>query len=94
MPETLGTMDSRKNPPVGTLEKGSDGLVRIKTGEPAVIDASINLISGALESSNVNPVSEMVSMIEMARHFEMQMQVMKTAEQVDASSTKMLSGGG
>ena len=95
-PANLAIVDRIKlvNPPIETLEKGADGLVRIKTGEPAVIDASINLISGALESSNVNPVAEMVSMIETARHFEMQMQVMKTAEQVDASSTQMLRGGG
>jgi len=81
-------------PPEDQLVKGLDGLMRIKDGSPAVVDASIGLIAGSLESSNVNPVNEMVRMIEMARHFEMQMQMMKTAEQLDASSNQLLKLGG
>ena len=72
------------------LEKGMDGLIRFKSGESAVADADARITTGALESSNVNTVSALVDMIELARKFEMQVKMMKTAEEVDAASTSIL----
>jgi flagellar basal-body rod protein FlgF len=48
------------------------------------------LVSGALESSNVNSVEAMVTMIELARQFETHVKMMKTAEQLDSSSAKLM----
>jgi flagellar basal-body rod protein FlgF len=62
------------------MVKGEDGLMRMKDGSEAEASADQRLVSGALESSNVNVVNEMVDMIELARRFEMQVKMMKTAE--------------
>ncbi len=77
-------------PQTTELEKGLDGLVRLKSGEPSIADADARLTTGALESSNVNTVTALVDMIELARKFEMQVKMMKTAEEIDAASTTLL----
>lgn len=77
-------------PPLTELEKGLDGLIRLKSGQPAEPDAEARLMAGALESSNVNTVKALVDMIELARRFEMQVKMMKTAEEVDTASTTLL----
>ena len=72
------------------LEKGADGLMHLRDGATAPPDASVTLVSGALEGSNVNAVDAMVNMIELARQFEMQVKLMKTAEENDQSSTSLM----
>jgi flagellar basal-body rod protein FlgF len=42
------------NPPMAQLERGTDGLFRLKTNGDAAADASVRLTNGSLESSNVN----------------------------------------
>ncbi len=71
------------------LEKGPDGLVRLKNGQTAEADADVTLISGALERSNVNSVAALVDLIELARRYELQVKMMKTAEE-DADATSQL----
>ena len=78
------------SPHKAELEKGMDGLIRLKSGEPTIADADARLATGALESSNVNTVNALVDMIELARKFEMQVKMMKTAEETDAASTTIL----
>ena len=63
------------------MEKGDDGLFRRKEGGDAEADAAQRLVSGALEASNVNVVNEMVDMIELSRRFELQVKMMKAAEE-------------
>ena len=63
------------------MEKGDDGLLRLKDGGEAEADPAQRLVPGALTSSNVNVVNEMVDMIELARRFELQVKMMKTAEE-------------
>lgn len=77
------------NPPRQDMRKGLDGLMRY-TGGTAEADANQRLASGSLESSNVNVVNEMVDMIELARRFEMQVKMMKTAEENARSSASLL----
>ncbi len=77
------------NPPVEQLSKGPDGLMRYQGGV-AEADANQRLVSGSLESSNVNVVNEMVDMIELARRFEMQVKMMKTAEENASASASLL----
>jgi flagellar basal-body rod protein FlgF len=81
------------NPDPATLQKGSDGLVRQKGGGEADPDPAVRVATGALEGSNVNPVETMVSMIELARQFDMQMQLIKNADQNSQASQKLLSTG-
>jgi flagellar basal-body rod protein FlgF len=76
--------------PEEKLERGGDGLFRSLNGElPA--DPMARLQEGALEGSNVNPIETMVSMISAARHFEVQMRLMKTAEEDEQVAAKLLS---
>ena len=68
------------NPPDNTLERGNDGLFRVRGGAPAAADANVRVASGSLETSNVNAVDAMVSMISLARQFDMQMKMLQNAE--------------
>ena len=94
-PNTLAVIDRIKlvKPDVSEVEKGFDGLIRLKEtdGEPLKADASVTLTSGSLESSNVNSVSSMVQMIELSRQFEQQVKIMKIAEQLDRASAELMS---
>ena len=78
------------NPAVDQLEKGEDGLFRLKDGTQAVPDAAITVTSGALETSNVNVIDAMVKMIELARQFEMDIKAMTTVEENDQVAASML----
>ena len=77
-------------PDLNDLKKNEQGLLVTRNGEPANADAAVRLVSGAVESSNVNAISEMVSMIGLARQYEMQVKLMKKAEEMDRSSTQLL----
>jgi flagellar basal-body rod protein FlgF len=81
------------NPPTEDLYKGLDGLMHLPAGVEAEVDANVRVIPGALEMSNVNAVGSMVEMLQYARHFELQIKMMKTAEETDQQSSKLLSAG-
>jgi len=78
------------NPDVRQMVKGNDGLFRRKDGLNEDADINVKVLSGALESSNVNTIGEMTDMIALQRQFEMQLKLMKTAEEIDASSSSLL----
>jgi flagellar basal-body rod protein FlgF len=78
------------NPNTRLIEKGNDGLFRAKNGQALAADTQVTMFSGALESSNVNPVNEMTEMIALQRQFEMQLKMMKTAEENDSSASSLL----
>lgn len=69
------------DPPAEQLVRGEDGLFRLKQGKEAPASNKVALIDGALESSNVNVISEMVKMITLARQFNMQMKMLENAQQ-------------
>ena len=62
------------------LARGGDGLFRLARGGSAEADPKVALASGALEGSNVNVVEEMVSMISLARQYDLQMQLLSSAQ--------------
>lgn len=73
------------NPPEAQLVHGDDGVFRLApvNGQPAPpvpADPSLRVLSGVLEGSNTNPMAAMVGMIENARRFEQQMQVVQQAD--------------
>jgi flagellar basal-body rod protein FlgF len=82
-PETLAQIGRLKlvNPPARDLEKRADGLVRVKGGAPAASDANVRVVSGAIETSNVNTAATLVDMIEYARQFDLAVRMMQTADQ-------------
>ena len=72
------------------LQKGEDGLMHSRGGTALPADADARLASGSLVASNVDLVGEMVSMIELSRRFELQVKMMKTAEETGAASASLL----
>jgi flagellar basal-body rod protein FlgF len=79
------------NPNPAQLEKGPDGLIYARAGEPEIkADANVRLQSGFVESSNVNAVDEFTNIIALARQFDLQLKLMRTVEENSAASTKLL----
>lgn len=94
-PNTLAEVGRIKlvTPPPGDLIKGADGLLRTRDGAPAPASNTVTLISGALEGSNVNGVEALVNMLGFARQFEMAVQIMQSARQMDEQSTRLMDFG-
>ncbi len=88
----LAVVDKLKvvNPPQEDLYKGKDGLIHAKEGVIVDIDPNVRLVSGALETSNVNAVESLVNMIELSRSYEMQVKMMKTADKTAETTTQMM----
>jgi len=78
------------NPDIKDLTKSEDGLFRLKDGGVFENDGEVTIASGMLEGSNVSAVSEMVNLITLQRQFDMQVKMMKTAEDVDHSQDTLL----
>ena len=78
------------NPPEASLERGDDGLFRVRNAAPPQADGNVRLASGALETSNVNVVDSMVSMISLARQFDLQMKMMQNADGNSRAAAQLL----
>ena len=78
------------NPAETDLVRGPDGLFRLRAGGAAPLDDTVKLMPGYLEGSNVNPVEQMVSMISLARQFEMQTKMISNAETNDRAAAQIL----
>ena len=75
----------------GSLFKDANGLFRAKDPNATYeADASVKLLTGAIEGSNVNAIGEMTSLIDLQRQFEMQVKMMSTAEDMDRASDSLL----
>jgi flagellar basal-body rod protein FlgF len=63
----------------------------MKQGQQAPqADANVQLVSGFVESSNVNAAEEMTSILSLSRQFELHIKMMRTAEDDAASMAKVL----
>lgn len=91
-PSVLAQVDRLKlvNPDLKQMEKGADGLIRFKGPAPAAVDANVRLTSGFLEASNVNAVEEMTAILSLSRQFELQVKMMRTAEDNSAAMARVL----
>ena len=91
-PSVMAEVDRIKlvNPDQKLLEKGPDGLVRQRGGQPLEADANVRVTSGFLESSNVNAVEEMTAILSLSRQFELQVKMMRTAEENSAAVARVL----
>ncbi|MDN6318901.1 MAG: flagellar basal body rod protein FlgF [Marinobacter sp.] len=95
-PDQLVEVDRLKlvNPARESLEKGLDGFIHpkpgqaVEGGEPA--DGALRVASGFLESSNVNAVEEMISNLQLSRQYEMQVKVMRTANENSEAAARLL----
>lgn len=75
------------------LTRGADGLMRLKPGAQAQPAAGNALMTGTLEASNVNPAEAMVTMIQLARQFELQTKLMRTTEENASQASSILRAG-
>ena len=82
------------NPGTAALQRGADGLFRTTDGQPANADANVKLASGVLEASNVDLADAMVNMIDLSRHYELQIKALHSADENAQSATKLLSNNG
>ena len=91
-PNVVAQVDRIKmvNPDPKSLVKGEDGMIRLKEPATQPADANVRLTSGFLESSNVNAVAEMTSMLALARQFELHVKMMRTAEDNASSVARVM----
>ncbi|WP_134675512.1 flagellar basal body rod protein FlgF [Ectopseudomonas khazarica] len=91
-PNVLAEVDRIKlvNPDPKSLEKGTDGLIRVKGQPEAEVDATVQLTSGFLEASNVNAVEEMTAILSLSRQFELSVKMMRTAEDNASAMARVL----
>jgi flagellar basal-body rod protein FlgF len=78
------------NPDPTNLVKGDDGMIRTKDGTSADVDPAVTVTSGVVEGSNVSPAQAMVSMISLARQFDMQMKMLESAQENAQHAAELL----
>lgn len=78
------------NPANDEIKRREDGLFDLKSGQIAQQDPNVAVRSGMLESSNVNAVEEMVSMISLQRHYEVQVKLMNKADELASRGNMLL----
>ena len=74
------------------LQRGDDGLMHAAAGaEPPPPAAGAVLTAGAIEGSNVDSTAMLVSMIQLARQFEMQVRVLQSGDENAQAANSLLS---
>lgn len=73
-----------------SLRKDIDGKIKHFGEAEITSDQSGEFVQGSLELSNVNPVVEMVASIDNQRQFELNMKLIKAAEEADRSGMSLL----
>lgn len=91
-PETVASIGRIKlvDPADADLVRGADGLMHMADGGDAPADASVRLISGTLEGSNINPAAGLSQMVVLSRQFEMHIRAIQTADENAEAATRML----
>jgi flagellar basal-body rod protein FlgF len=75
----------------GDLAKSLDGKIRKLDGSVPDPDQTGLFAQGVLEGSNVNAIEEMVFNMDMQRQFEINVKLIKQAEEIDKAGTKLMS---
>lgn len=78
------------NPDYKDMQRGVDGLFRQREGAIADADETVRIRTGMLEGSNVNAIEEMVNMISLQRHYEMQVKMMKKADELSMRGNMLM----
>jgi len=90
--ETLTQVNRIKlvDPAVDEISKSEDGLFRRPDGAIELPALGVKLAPGFLETSNVNAVSAMTEILSLSRQFELQVKMMKTAEENDETAARLM----
>ncbi|PWR02570.1 flagellar biosynthesis protein FlgF [Meridianimarinicoccus roseus] len=73
-----------------TLRKSLDGRIRVPDGALPPPNQQAEVLQGTLEGSNVNPVEELISSIEIQREFELGVRMMSTAKEMDEAGARLM----
>ena len=94
-PETITKADRLKlvNPDPAIVFKGEDGLFYLEDDAIADADVNVRVRNGMLERSNVNVAKTLVNMIELARQYEMQVNLIKESEENADAAAQMMRFG-
>lgn len=79
------------NADMNEMVHGDDGLFRTAGGNPLTQDETLRLTPEAIEGSNVSPVQAMTQMIANSRGFDMNMKVIRTADENAQKANQLLS---
>lgn len=92
-PDQLVVVDTLKlvNPDLQNFEKGEDGLFRPTGGEAVLpVDETLSVVSGFVEGSNVNAVTELTNLLAISHQYETQVKMMKTADDMSQAASRIL----
>jgi flagellar basal-body rod protein FlgF len=78
------------NPKTSDLQKGDDGLLRMKSGGKVKADDTVSVTSGMLESSNVNAAQSLINMIELQRLYEFQIKSINSTDTNEQSAERLM----
>ena len=76
--------------PTAPLKKFPDGEIRYSDGSPIVASQDVTVVNKYLEMSNVNLMEELVTSIEDQRVFEINLKLVKTAEDIDRGGSSLI----
>jgi flagellar basal-body rod protein FlgF len=76
--------------PTAPLKKFPDGEIRYSDGSPIVANQDATVVNKYLEMSNVNLMEELVTSIEDQRVFEINLKLVKTAEDIDRGGSSLI----
>ena len=77
--------------PAGSrIQKGLDGLFRVADGGALPSDPDARITPNSLEGSNVNTSQTLIDMIEASRSWDMQLQLVTSAREMDTSAADLM----
>ncbi|MEM9435491.1 MAG: flagellar hook-basal body complex protein [Pseudomonadota bacterium] len=89
-PESFGLLATTIPDAELPLTKGIDGQIRDFDGQVPPPNQRARVVQGTLESSNVNPVEELLTTMEIQRSFERGIRLVMTAKDIDENGVSML----
>ena len=81
------------NPPPNQIEKGEDGFFHYADNKYIRYEPYAKVISGSLESSNVQIIEEMLDYLSMAKQFEIQIKSLMSFDNIAARGSELIKGG-
>ncbi|USE38268.1 flagellar basal body rod C-terminal domain-containing protein [Endozoicomonas sp. SCSIO W0465] len=78
------------NPPVKNLVRGPDGLFRLADGRAPVPDQQVQMVSGALEESNVDLMTEYLNVVESGKTMDLHVRMLSAFDQMAGRGNELL----
>ena len=87
--ETVGRL-RLANPPVQDLVRGTDGLFHLRGGSAPETDPDVQLVSGALEESNVDLIGEYLNVIDTGKTMDLHVRMLSAFDKMADSGNGLL----